>query len=350
MDIASQTGAVEVATTESGLAADMAKPADNAWADGLSFDVAIPRSLVHRASICEVFVTDSTRTGENEFKVAAQMPRGHAFGEEKLMHDFSLLVEIVRQAGVVVAHRYMDVPRGQQFIFRALSIVKSDLEACKVGPYPTRIVVGITAVPRRSGQGRLIGTRLVMKLTLDGTEAVEVDGSLLCMNPKSFERLRESGRRNKLAQGPGHMFRPLPAQPRMVGRRNPANVVITEPMPQPEALFTAGLVVDAQHPYLFDHPLDHVPGNLELEAARQLAVAAAARLHGQHPDTLTVIGMHADLNDFGELDLATRLEAKVGGLSVDEDRTGLLSVAVEVSLTQAGSTLGTISVEVAQCC
>ncbi|WP_269584449.1 AfsA-related hotdog domain-containing protein [Roseibium sp. Sym1] len=40
---------------------------------------------------------------------------------------------------------------------------------------------------------------------------------------------------------------------------------------------TAELVVDRQHPFFFDHPLDHVPGLLLLEGATQLAQSDARR-------------------------------------------------------------------------
>jgi len=40
---------------------------------------------------------------------------------------------------------------------------------------------------------------------------------------------------------------------------------------------TAELVVDQQHPFFFDHPLDHIPGLLLLEGAVQLAQSDARR-------------------------------------------------------------------------
>ncbi|WP_246890403.1 AfsA-related hotdog domain-containing protein [Streptomyces scabiei] len=73
----------------------------------LSYDATVPRTLVHRASIAEVFVTDSAQTGEDTYAVAAQLPRGHLIGEHSPAYDFTLLVEVVRQAGVLVAHRHM---------------------------------------------------------------------------------------------------------------------------------------------------------------------------------------------------------------------------------------------------
>ncbi|XKK40185.1 hypothetical protein HFP72_05480 [Nocardiopsis sp. ARC36] len=40
----------------------------------LDYDSTVPRGLVHRNAVSEVFVTDSQQTGESTFDVAAQLP------------------------------------------------------------------------------------------------------------------------------------------------------------------------------------------------------------------------------------------------------------------------------------
>jgi hypothetical protein len=56
-------------------------------------------------------------------------------------------------------------------------------------------------------------------------------------------------------------------------RRDPRNLVITDPQRDGEVL-RAQLQVDESHPYFFDHPLDHVPGILLLEGVLQLVELA----------------------------------------------------------------------------
>src|SRR5689334_19245938 len=43
------------------------------------FDQTIPRHLVHRAAVSEVFLTDLRVTDETTFQVGAQWPRDHSF-------------------------------------------------------------------------------------------------------------------------------------------------------------------------------------------------------------------------------------------------------------------------------
>jgi hypothetical protein len=57
--------------------------------------------------------------------------------------------------------------------------------------------------------------------------------------------------------------------PQTVGRISPTDVVLS-PTGKPGRW---QLRVDTAHPALFDHPLDHVPGMMLLEAARQATVA-----------------------------------------------------------------------------
>ncbi len=53
---------------------------------------------------------------------------------------------------------------------------------------------------------------------------------------------------------------------------------------------SARLLVDEEHPYFFDHPLDHVPGILLLEGAHGLALAAAAAARPPGPDEVLFVG------------------------------------------------------------
>ena len=75
--------------------------------DRLTYDATVPRAMVHRASIAEVFVTDSVAAATNgigrseaSFEVAAQLPRGHVIGERSAAYDFLLIVEVMRGEGL----------------------------------------------------------------------------------------------------------------------------------------------------------------------------------------------------------------------------------------------------------
>jgi hypothetical protein len=312
----------------------------------LRFEETIPRGLVHRASVTEVFLTDSAVVGDDVFVVAAQLPRGHLFGERRGFYDFALIVETLRQTGIYTAHRHLDVPLDMAFIFRHLTVKLVDLDALRIGPAPAKVVITFRVEADRSKGGRVRAMRYEGVIAVDGRPALEADGALTFLTRGAFKALRS---RHRAALDLGRSFTPLlaGASPDTVGRGQARNVVITEPVVLDDNRATSKLVVDLAHPHLFDHPLDHIPGNLQIEAARQIATAAVARVGGLPPDTLDVVAMHAEFTGFLELDLEARADAQVQRFRNDE-RLGVLAVPVSVVLEQQGEPGARVDMEVAQ--
>ncbi|MDT0307368.1 AfsA-related hotdog domain-containing protein [Streptomyces sp. DSM 44917] len=324
--------------------------------DRLRFDATVSRALVHRASVAEVFITDSVAAATNgigrrdaAFEVAAQLPRGHLIGEHAPAYDFLLIVEVLRQAGVFVAHQHLDVELDTAFIFKTLSYRVISLEAMRIGPRPGEAVISMEVNADRNRAGRVLGFEFTGTLSIDGVPALEGSGALTFVSKRAFGMLRAKGRERVETATPGSALvsRLARSAPATLGRRDPRNVVITEPTVAPSGAALARLVVDTGHPHLFDHKLDHVPGNLQLEGARQIAVAAVARLHGLYPEQLVITALKGDFTEFAELDLSTSVHAQVDGVRHAKD-LGMLSVPVEVRMEQSGSVVSRVTVEVAQ--
>lgn len=106
------------------------------------------------------------------------------------------------------------------------------------------------------------------------------------LSPASYARLRGPARRT------APPLLPAPAAPELVGRAQPADVVLGPTLAPDTWLLRA----DATHPVLFDHELDHVPGMLVLEAARQ----AAQRL--RHPEPVVPVELVTSFDRYIELD------------------------------------------------
>ncbi|GAB2884678.1 ScbA/BarX family gamma-butyrolactone biosynthesis protein [Streptomyces mayteni] len=323
--------------------------------DRLRYDATVPRALVHRASVAEVFITDSVADATNGlgrseavFEVAAQLPRGHLIGERAATYDFLLIVEVLRQAGVFVAHRHLDVSLDSAFIFKSMNYQVRSVDALRIGSKPAQVVITLTVRPERNRAGRVLGFDFDGVMFVDDAPALEASGGLVFVSRRAFGMLRAKGRERVRQAAPGSTLvsRLAPAAPSTLGRHDPRNVVVTEPTVDPSGNARARLVVDTRHPHLFDHELDHVPGNLQLEAARQLAVAAVARLHGLFPEQLLVSELRAHFPEFAELDLATTVDARVGGVR-QSGSVGLLSVPVDLVLEQSGSVVSEVALEVA---
>ncbi|MCW8375473.1 ScbA/BarX family gamma-butyrolactone biosynthesis protein [Streptomyces justiciae] len=310
----------------------------------LRYDATVSRTLVHRTSVAEVFVTDSAAIGEETFLVAAQLPRGHLIGENAPMYDYTLLIEVVRQAGVLVAHEHLDVELGSAFIFRSLNLRTVGLTQLRIGATPAHVLVTMTVHPRRNKAGRIQGFTFSGNVALDGQVAMSGNGALLIVSQRAYRTLRA---KRRTAATDLALPRFTPAAPSAVGRSEARNVVITAPVVASEARVSAQLVLDASHPHMFDHPLDHVPGHLQMEAARQLAIAAVAQLHGLSPRTLTISAIETEFTDYAELDQVTELRATVQGFRRQDDlRT--LAVPVVIDIRQEGAVTTTIRLEVVQ--
>ncbi|MER7050405.1 ScbA/BarX family gamma-butyrolactone biosynthesis protein [Streptomyces jumonjinensis] len=333
------------ATAPTGVAAGRAAAGERSAPVELSYDSTVPRSLVHRLAVAEVFVTDSVQSGEDSFVVAAQLPRGHVIGEGAL-YDFTLLLEVVRQAGVLAAHRHLGVPLASAFILRDLSLRTTGFEPLRIGSRPADVVLSLDARPRRNRAGRVQGFSFTGEIQVDGEPAMLGQGGLLILSKAAYRVLRS---KRLVPDHPGFLLpRFTAADPSAVGRRNARNVFITDPVSESDhSEFFAQLVVDTSHPHMFDHPLDHVPGHLQMEAARQLAVASVARLHGLDPYTLAVASIVTSFTDYTELDRITRLRATVDGIRWD-DRLRTFTVPVAVEALQEGRTTTALRLEVAQ--
>ncbi|WP_051845627.1 ScbA/BarX family gamma-butyrolactone biosynthesis protein [Streptomyces globisporus] len=293
--------------------------------EGLSFDRTISRRFVHRASVTEVFLTDAVVAGADRFLVGAQLPRNHALyrPETTGQCDFMLLVETVRQAGIFLSHRYHDVPLGHHFIFKALSLRISDPAALRVGCGPLAVVLDVKVVTPAGGRNpRRFDARFDMVVEVGGRECARASAGVVVIDGVRYGRLRQRGRVTETAPREhgtsGYEAAGGDADDRYVLRSVPA----AEERTRPAGAREWRLHVDPTHPGYFEHPSDHVPGMLLLEAFRQ-----AAR---ETTGGAALTSLDADFAVFGELAEAVAVEA-----APTEDGR------VRLSATQGGRVLAT---------
>ncbi|MFI1168930.1 ScbA/BarX family gamma-butyrolactone biosynthesis protein [Streptomyces sp. NPDC020801] len=273
----------------------------------MQFARTLPKELVHRAAIAEVFLTDAERRSEDEVLLAAQFPRLHAFYDDTLTprthHDPLMVLEACRQAIFVVAHRHLGVPMDHKFLLRTVEFEVLDLAALVPGDTPTEAVIGARIEHRFQDRSGVTGLRLRFTATIGRCEAMSARIAYSWMRPEDWTRLRA---RQRHALG---LFDPPVARqgpridPALVGRRDPANAIISPPRITGDGRSTARLVAQTTHPTLYDHWVDHVPGMLELEAFRQLALTAAVRAGTMRTPTALPIGLSARFRRFAEMDL-----------------------------------------------
>jgi hypothetical protein len=318
-------------------------PAETTFDDALSYDATVPRELVHKQSVHEVLLTDARKLDDDVFVCAGELPRTHSFYSDgfyndgvSIRYDAMLPMELTRQAGVLVAHRWLDVPRDWRFVFAGIDMLVPHPEALAVGAAPARVLVTLTVVKKLYHDDTLVGFKADASFAIDGIEACTAKGRVMFM-PRPFYEAMRRGQREQLGLSPeapqrceGRRF---PVAPELLGRLNECNVVLSG-LCREEDRYTADVVVDDRHPCLFDHRLDHVPGMLLLEAHRQIAVAAAADRIKVAPSRLIVTRTGSKFESFAELDLPLECDAVVSaGEGPDEE------IAVTTRQIQAGATI-----------
>ena len=288
-----------------------------------NYSQTIARELVHKRSIAEVLITSVTTTPAN-WICHAQLPRRHSFhtdttGEQSAYHDPLLVLEAFRQACVAASHASYGVPLDARYTVRYYELSILDLATLKCGPQVLDLELNIAVRNefRRGGDGPVHGLEVAAIVTHEGTKVMELSGAFGWMSLAKWEAFRGGASWDAGPQA-------SPADPQIVGRTRPENVVIGEPVPLDGGAASAPIVVDVSHPTIFDHPLDHLPGGLMIEACRQLALAVMGSC------SATIMGpawLRCDFHSFAELDTTSTV-------TVAPDAEDALSFRGEV--TQSG--------------
>ncbi|MFI9029161.1 ScbA/BarX family gamma-butyrolactone biosynthesis protein [Streptomyces sp. NPDC053560] len=272
----------------------------------------VPREYVHRSAITEVFLTDWQSSGPDAWTVDAQWPRAHSFyGPAHGMHDPVMLAETARQTAILLSHVGHHVPLDHPAIWGRLRYSVAPA-ALTLNGTPADLELHVTDhdVVRRGS--RLATMRQIFRILRDGRELGTVDGTLSCHTPAVYRRLR-----GPYADLERTLSRTLPlpesVDPALVGRDRTADVVLAPAAGQNRWQ----LRVDTAHPVLFDHPVDHAPGMLMVEAARQAAHAAVGA-------PSLALAMDCSFVRYAELDAPCWVRAEAAG----RDDAGLPRVAV----------------------
>ncbi|MFD5103292.1 ScbA/BarX family gamma-butyrolactone biosynthesis protein [Streptomyces albidochromogenes] len=286
----------------------------------------VPRTLVHRAAVSEVLVTGIQRIDADHFRVGAQWPRSHSYygPVANRWHDPMLLAESIRQALLLISHQAYDVPIGYQFLSHTVAHDMTAEGALLTGrPAHVLLDVRCSDIKRR---GRTVSAYSAqIESRRDGRVIGSGAVTMACMAPAVYSRVR-----GDKAQSSPQRALPEAVTPELVGRRRTSDVVICAT--GVERVWT--LRTDQNHPVLFDHPVDHVPGMVLMEAARQAALAVL-----QEPEGLAV-ACDATFDQYVEFDSACLVTANTEPAEMAGPRT------VSVRFDQGGATVATCRVKV----
>lgn len=274
---------------------------------GLTFQQTIPRHMVHRAAVAEVFVTDAVSLGDDRFLIGAQWPRDHALyhPDAEGRSDPLLVAETIRQALVYLAHWHYGVPLTHRFVGRNMDFEITDPDALRIGSQPLPVVLDARWVWADNRPPQRHGMRLDVGLSVGGRECGRGSLQVMAVDDRRYELLR---RRANASSGAGIPSAGTPARhvpgsldPSLVGRlRTKDSVVVPGTSPGEWRLR-----LDLDHAILFDHPTDHVPLMVILEGVRQLGhalVSGHGDSSGDRRASPVLLSVAIDCLAFAELD------------------------------------------------
>ncbi|WP_190112748.1 ScbA/BarX family gamma-butyrolactone biosynthesis protein [Streptomyces cinnamoneus] len=278
---------------------------------GLSHTHRVPRHTVHKAAATEVLLTDARRLAEDRFAVAALWPRdrflthrgsgGHA--------DPMLLVETVRQTTIFLSHRFYGVPADRPFVLCDLGFdLDEPLPSGDGSPLP--LTLDVSLAPTATGPGRF-GMRLQATVHHGERRLGTACQSWQAVTPERYDRIRY--RHPVSPAAPGAWEHATPLHPAAVGYQRTSDVLLAT---VPGTAATAGhrtwqLRMDQNHPVLFDHASDHIPGMVLMEAFRQAAHVLAAHDAGAGAHRpVSLASASTAFHSFGELDAPVTISAQ----------------------------------------
>jgi hypothetical protein len=253
----------------------------------------IAKGLVHKHDAGQVLLSGLQRLAEDEFLIAADWTDTGGLGDGAV-----LLTETIRQTFPLLSHAGYDVPFGHRLLWSeyryALNL--TTLRENGIGGRPVLHIRCYDVVRRRD---RVMALSLHITVERDGEELTTAHTRFTIQPPAIYDRLRGS-------RGDAHRMlelarsRPLP--PPVAGVGEEFRDVVLSPT---DATDRWQLRIDTHHPMYFDHPSDHAPGILLLEAAKQ----AVRTL--RHPRVGVAEAMETVFHRYVELDAPCWVDAQL---------------------------------------
>lgn len=266
---------------------------------------------VHRAAQRDVLLTEWQRIEENSFTLHARWPADHPLyvAVRGKWHDPLLIAETVRQAGLVIAHAAYGVPSDHHFLMLELdsAVVEPSVQ---VAGETVELVLSLSAHDVRRRGDRLASMRYEVVISRDGRRMATGGARFSCATPQAYRRLRGA----QLGATPAALV-PARVTPSSVGRDGPENVVLADGT----GTNRWQLLIDPGHPVFFDHPVDHVPGMLLVEAARQASESVTT------PGKILPVALSAVFSRYVDFGTPCWIEARRG--PTDGDGITLVRIA-----------------------
>lgn len=215
------------------------------------------------------------------------------------------LAEFIRQGVEVISRALLDVPFENAFILKKTKLAMDPLfQRADDFAELDHIVVLPKSQVRRRGDGTAYAADGPFICLAEDQQIAIYEGTVAFLKPAAYVSLRGGDNAPECGTPQGWVE---PLDPVCVGKRKGENVLIGSATRQDQCM-TALLTPQARPPF-FDRPLDHYPGMMMAEAARQLIVYMAFLTNDVLPDQVHVTSIDMDFQSFAELNVQPVLTA-----------------------------------------
>ncbi|WP_328719422.1 hypothetical protein OHT52_07905 [Streptomyces sp. NBC_00247] len=270
----------------------------------------------HRVQPDDVLIRGRHRLAENAYALDIDWAGRHVFFGPALgsVHHHMLIAQTLRQIGLGLAHTEFGISSAHQFLMSGMSYAADPRRATDRSP------VRAEAVCTWTGRNAI---RIAITLEQHGTVFVTSESGFSWVSERVYQRLRGSF----LSARPGVMPSPVAAA---VAGRSAADEVVLGASDHPDRWV---LIADTGNPALMDHPVDHVPGLVIMEASQQAAHAVVAGAGARSWRPLTTDMVTSRYVEFDAPCWIDAREVSTAGTPLGGVPGG---IAVEVTGTQRG--------------
>lgn len=301
-------------------------------------------AVVHRRHADTAFLADVHPDGAGGYVATALLPERHAYyaahvAEANRRLDPMLLLEACRQFVIYIGHNGFGLADDTQFLMDSCELtVPADAYVQRPDGGSTKLTMCVTVAAVRVGS-RLRAFTSRCELSLGGVRIGSTVITSSVVSPAAYTLLRRRARGGSPPPWSDQLcpYLDAAAPPSTVGRLLPADVLLAEVRTDANET-SARVLLPFDHVGLFDHRLDHVPGTLLVEAARQLGTALSPE-----PPAAVMTGLAGTFDTFVELDAPVHLVARPGTTngerSVEVVQGGTVRAAINVATGRASGGL-----------
>jgi len=301
-----------------------------------SFGNTVSKELVHRAAVSEVFLTDVDTLEKDKFYTGAHLPRTHSYYNDtpsKTHYENIALLEVCRQSSIIIAHNAYNVPLNAKFIFNEAKFHIENNDSLLIKTTPSYVLTEVDVISKEFRNDNLCGLTFEMRLYVDDSLAATKLMDISWMDVSIWNKIRSKGL--KFVEGFSEIEYKTPyshlENKDIVGRNSVENVVLHK-VEEIAGKYTANLYVNNTHPAMFDHPLDHVPGMLLIEAFRQMSLVCIHNKYGLTHDDIYMKECDIAFTKFTELKIDS--SCCIESVSLDEN-THEISLLLSTSQNNA---------------